>query len=168
MKSKASRSADALKLLALAALSAGVLTPVAAQAQGPGVFRAVTLDMSGIPPGAFETRRDLQACLSRALPQAFAGRVNPGARNAPVLVVRPSTVFLANAAATTIRDEFSSGSGTVSLDSLEGEAIVGGQRVPVIVSANPDFGAIGALGYASRVRTETLCQNFAYWVARKV
>jgi hypothetical protein len=168
MRSQALFSAKALKGAALAAFAAVTLLAATGESRAQATFRAIQIDMSGVPGGAAETRSNLQACLAVKLPEAFAGRINPGARNAPVLTVRPTTVWLANAAATNIRDAFSSGEGTTSLDSLEGEAIVGGQRIPLIVSANPDFGAVGALGYASRVRTDVLCSSFAYWLAKKV
>ena len=161
-------SVKALKSAVLAGFAVVALLATIGEGRAQATFRAIQIDMSGVPGGAAETRQNLQACLSVKLPEAFAGRINPGARNAPVLTVRPTTVWLANAAATNIRDAFSSGEGVTSLDSLEGEAIVGGQRIPLIVSANPDFGAIGALGYASRVRTDVLCNSFAYWLARKV
>lgn len=161
MKSPASRSVKALA-------GAAALGLLSAAAQAQGVYSGVRIDMSAIPSGAFETKQQLQACLSRALPQALAGRVSPGARGAPLIVVRPLTVWLANAAATDIRDKFGGGIGTTSLDSLEGEVIVGGARVPITVSGNPDFGTQGLPEYNARVRTETLCQNFAYWVARRV
>jgi hypothetical protein len=161
-------SAKVLKSAALAGFAAVSLLATTGESRAQATFRAIQIDMSGVPGGAVETRRNLQACLAVKLPEAFAGRINPGARNAPVLTVRPTTVWLANAAATNIRDAFSSGEGTTSLDSLEGEAIVGGQRFPLIVSANPDFGAVGVVGYASRVRTDILCNSFAYWLARKI
>ena len=161
-------SGKALKSAALAGFAAVILLSSAGESRAQATFRAIQIDMSGVPGGAFETRRDLQACLAAKLPEAFAGRINPGARNAPVLTVRPTSVWLANAAATNIRDAFSSGEGTTSMDSLEGEAIVGGQRIPLTVSANPDFGAVGVVGYTSRVRTDVLCSSFVYWLARKV
>ncbi len=162
MKSRISRFAEAAGLAGALLLAAG------AAAQAQAVYGGVRIDMSAIPNGAFQTKQQLQACLQRALPQALGARVSPGARGAPVVVVRPLTVWLANAAATDIRDDFGGGTGTTSLDSLEGEVIVGGQRVPVTVSANPDFGTQGLPEYNARVRTETLCQSFAYWVARRV
>jgi hypothetical protein len=168
MRSQVLYSAKAFRNATLAGFAAVALLAATGESRAQATFRAIQIDMSGVPGGAAETRSNLQACLSVKLPEAFAGRVNPGARNAPVLTVRPTTVWLANAAATNIRDAFSSGEGTTSLDSLEGEAIVGGQRVPLIVSANPDFGAVGTLGYASRVRTDVLCNSFAYWLARKI
>ena len=162
MKSRISRSVSLPAAFAVAGLAAG-----AAEAQG--VYSGIRIDMSAIPNGAFQTKQQLQACLQRSLPEALAGRVNPGARGAPVLVVRPLTVWLASGAATDIRDDFGgTGMGTTSLDSLEGEAIVGGARVPVTVSANPDFGTQGLPEYNARLRTEALCRNFAYWVARRV
>ncbi len=161
-------SGNVVKNGVLAACAALALLSATGESRAQAIFRGIQIDMSGIPGGAAVTRRDLQACLAVKLPEAFAGRVNPGARNAPVLTVRPTTVWLANAAATNIRDAFSSGEGTTSLDSLEGEAIVGGQRFPLIVSANPDFGAVGVVGYASRVRTDILCNSFAYWLAKKI
>ena len=158
-------SGKTVKSIALAAFAIAALLAATGESRAQASFRAIQIDMSGVPGGAAETRRNLQACLAVKLPEAFAGRINPGARNAPVLTVRPTTVWLANASATSIRNDFQSGEGTTSLDSLEGEAIVGGQRIPLIVSANPDF---GALGYASRVRTDVLCNSFAYWLAKKV
>jgi hypothetical protein len=162
MRSRVSRSAKAL----LAAVVLGCAAGGAAQAQS--VYGGLRIDLSAIPDGAFQTKRQLQACLGRALPEALAGRISPGARGAPLLVVRPRTVWLANVAATDIREEFGGGTGTTSLDSLEGDAIVGGTRIPVTVSANPDFGTQGLPEYNAQVRTETLCRTFAYWVARRV
>lgn len=162
MKSRISRFAEAAGLAGALLLAAGT----AAQAQS--VYGGVRIDMSAIPNGAYQTKKQLHACLQRTLPQALGARVSPGARGAPIIVVRPLTVWLGNAAATEIRDDFGGGSGTTSLDSLEGEVIVGGQRVPVTVSANPDFGTQGLPEYNARVRTETLCKSFAYWVARRV
>lgn len=161
-----SRISPFAKALAAAVVAVGALAPTGAQAQN--VYSGLRIDMSAIPNGAFQTKQQLQACLQRNLPAALGGRVDPGARGAPVLVVRPLTVWLGNAAATDIRDDFGGGIGTTSLDSLEGEAIVGGARIPVTVSANPDFGTQGLPEYNARVRTEALCRTFAYWVARRV
>jgi len=169
MKSRISRFVEAAALASLT-MAAAVASGGAAQAQAAqgAVYSGLRIDMSAIPAGAFETKQQLATCLQRNLPQALAGRIAPGQRGAPVLVVRPLTVWLANVTATDIRDERGGGAGTVSLDSLEGEAIAGGARVPVTVSANPDFGTQGLPEYNARVRTETLCQSFAYWVARRV
>ncbi len=168
MRSKASHFARALKFFAVAGLVALAPVLAAGESQAQSVFRGVQIDMSGIPSGALETRRDLQACLAAKLPAVLAGRINPGARNAPVLVVRPTSVWLASIIATTTSEDDRGGSGTSSLDQLEGEAILPGRRVPLLVSANPDFGTTGAAGYNARVRTEALCTNFVYWIARKI
>ncbi len=162
MKSRISRFAEAGALAGALVLSAG------AAVQAETVYGGVRIDMSAIPNGAAQTKQQLQACLQRYLPLALGGRISLGARGAPIIVVRPLTVWLGNSAATDVRDRFGGGSGATSLDSLEGEVIVGGQRVPVTVSANPDFGTQGLPEYNARVRTEILCQSFAYWVARRV
>jgi hypothetical protein len=164
MRSLASRSAEAA--LAAAALLLGL---GAASAQGPSVFREVRLDMSGLPPGAVETRRALGACLAQSLPVAFAGRVNPGARGAPVLVVRPTSVWLAPATTGVVGsgwrgDRMEAG----SPDTMEGEAVIGGARVPLMVAAGPEAPSLAAPLQQAYRRTDQLCQSFVYWLARKV
>jgi hypothetical protein len=165
MKSLALRSAEAT--IAAAAL---LLTAGAASAQGGAVFREVRLDLSGLPTGAAETRRTLGACLAQNLPLAFAGRVNPGARGAPVLIVRPTSVWLAPPSSGTGNDLHGGNGRTdfVSPDSMEGEAIIGSTRVPLMVTTGAEPPSLAApLQQASR-RTTQLCQSFAYWLARKV
>ncbi len=160
--------ASTLRIAVVLAAAAGMQVFSAGESQAQTVFRAIQIDMSGIPSGAFETRRDLQACLAAKLPQAFAGRVNAGQRSAPVLVVRPTSVWLASIMTTMTSEDDRGGNGTASLDQLEGEAIVAGQRIPLLVSANPDFGSVANAGNQARLRTETLCTSFALWLARKV
>jgi hypothetical protein len=159
-------SADAARAaLAAAALA---LTSAVASAQGASVFREVRIDLSGLPPGAADTRRQIGACLSQNLPLAFAGRVNAGARGAPVLVVRPTSVWLAPPVPPSGDDRAGGRMEMSSPDAMEGEAIVGGARIPLLVSgqsAPPNPGA--PLAQALR-RTDSLCQSFAYWLARKV
>jgi hypothetical protein len=165
MRSLASRSAEA----ALAA-AAFLLWSGAASAQGATVFREVRLDMSGLPTGAVETRRALGACLSQNLPLAFAGRVNPGARGAPVLVVRPTSIWLSPPSAGTGSDlgGGSSRFDAASPDSMEGEAIIGGVRVPLLVTSGGETPSLAAPLQQANRRTNQLCQSFAYWLARKV
>jgi hypothetical protein len=170
MKLQVSRFANRgmVKALGLSVTALVAVLGLTGAASAQGVIRAVQIDMSGIPSGAAETRADLQACLARSIPQAFAGRINPAQRNAPVLVVRPTSVWLANVAASSVREEFGGSMGTTSLDSLEGVGILGGQSIPLTVSANPDFGTIGLPAYNARVRTDALCTSFVYWLARKI
>jgi hypothetical protein len=139
-----------------------------AVAQGPSVFREVRLDLSGLPSGAVETKQALGACLSQSLPVAFAGRVNPGARGAPVLVVRPTSVWLAPPANSSGDDRGNNRSELSSPDFMEGEALVGQTRIPLQVSGGGEYPSpITPLQQANR-RTIQLCQSFAYWLARKV
>jgi hypothetical protein len=167
MKSRVFASANSLAaalLLGIAALAPSNL----AWAQAPAVFRSVNIDMSGIPSGAVETRRQLQACLTRAVPAALGGRVQVGARAAPVLTVRPTSVWLTNQGTASISDDYNTKQGSSGADVLEGEAVIGNRRIPVSAAANGDFGATSWTEYGARLRTEQLCQNFAHWLARKV
>jgi hypothetical protein len=166
MRSLASHSADIARgALAAAALA---LSAAAASAQGPGVFREVRVDLSGLPPGAAETRRHLGACLSRSVPVALAGRINPGARGAPVLVVRPTSVWLAPPLPPSGESGFGGRPELSSPDFMEGEAIVGGARVPLSVSGGSASQSPIAAEQQAFWRTDQLCQSFAYWLARKV
>jgi hypothetical protein len=167
MKSRVFASASCLGAALL--LASTTLAPInPAVAQTPAVFRSVQIDMSGIPTGALEARRQLQACLSRAVPAALAGRVQPGARGAPVLTVRPTTLWLANQDAAGMSDDFNSKQGSGGADVLEGEAIIGSQRISISAAANGDLGATGWTEYGARLRTDQLCTNFALWLARKI
>jgi hypothetical protein len=144
----------------------GVSSPVVAQ--NASVFKGIRIDMSGLPTGAVETRRDLQTCLARALPQAFSGRIDPSKSTVSILIVRPTGVWLGTSTSTSLNDEFSRNEGGGSMDSMEGEAIAGTRRVPLMVSASSDFGNSGAAEANARLRTNTLCSNFALWLARKI
>jgi hypothetical protein len=153
-----------------AAAIALLLAPELAAAQGPAVYREVRLDMSGLPTGAVEVRRALGACLAQNLPVAFAGRISPGARGAPVLVVRPTSIWLAPPP-TGGDSEFGGGSGNLdasSPDSMAGEAIIGGTRVPLTVMAGGGTPSLAAPLQQAYNRTTQLCQSFAYWLARKI
>jgi hypothetical protein len=167
MRSLALHSADVAK----AALAAAVLVLCApgASAQGATVFREVKLDLSGLPAGAVETRRQLGACLAQSLPIAFAGRVNPSARNAPVLVVRPTSVWLAPPA--TMSGDDRTGGGRMEVagpDFMEGEAVIGGTRIPLSVSGAGEYPSLAAPLQQAERRTNQLCQSFAYWLARRI
>jgi hypothetical protein len=157
-----------LRHWSFASLLALITVTIPAAAQNVSVFKGIRIDVSGLPTGAFEARRDVQACLVRALPQAFAGRIDPSKSAAHVLIVRPTSVWLGTSATTSINDEFSRNDSAGSMDSMEGEAFAGNQRVPLMVSASSDFGSVGAPEYNARLRTNTLCSNFALWLARKI
>jgi hypothetical protein len=165
MRSLASRSAEAAFAATALLLASG-----AASAQGAGVFREVRLDMSGLPTGAVETRRVLGACLAQNLPLAFAGRVNPGARGAPVLIVRPTGVWLSPPSGGSGSDlgGGSSRFDAMSPDSMEGEAIIGATRVPLLVTTGAETPSLAAPLQQANRRTTQLCQAFVHWLARKV
>lgn len=166
MRSPVLRSVDIMRgLVAAAALA---LSASAASAQGGAVYREVRLDLSGLPPGATETKAQLGACLARNLPVAFAGRLNPSARGAPVLVVRPTGVWLAPPGTPTGDERNGGRSQNSSPDFMEGVAIIGNSRVPVSVSGAGESSSVVAPYQQAARRTEQLCQSFAYWLARKV
>jgi hypothetical protein len=154
--------------LALGLAAAGFGASEASAQQS--TFRQVRVDVSGLPQGAAFARADLGACLSRMLPQAFAGRINPSALNAPVLVIRPTSVDLTPQAAGSwgLGSTRFSTDNTSSMDSMSGEALIGGQRIPLTVNAAPPSGAAATTEYVARIRTQSLCQSFAYWIARRV
>ncbi len=163
MRSPASRFASGVAVTA-ALLCAASPT----HAQDRSVFREVRVDLSGLPPGAAETRRLMGACLAQNLPIAFAGRVNPAQRGAPVLVVRPTSVWLAPPPSSSGDDHRGSRLESGSSDYMEGEALVGGRRVPLSVAGGAaPVSPVAALNQAI-LRTDQLCQSFAYWLARKV
>jgi hypothetical protein len=139
-----------------------------ALAQGPAVFREVRLDLSGLPTGAVETRRDLGACLSQSLPLAFAGRINPSLRGAPVLIVRPTSIWLSAPFGGGGDDRSSMRYEAQSPDFMEGEAIIGAARIPLSVSGGSEAPSLAAPLQQAKRRTDNLCQSFAYWLARRV
>jgi hypothetical protein len=104
----------------------------------------------------------MQACLSRYVPAAFAGRINPAARNAPILVVRPFTLTLTEST----NNEDGGGSG--GSDMMEGEAVVGATRIPLLVSTAPLISSPAFAEAAARQRMDALCNSFTYWLARKI
>jgi hypothetical protein len=174
MKSQALHSAEktlrstALTLAAVAAAALLLGAATGASAQSGAVFREVKIDLSGLPQGAVEAKRDIAACLAQSLPLAFAGRVNPSARQAPVLVVRPTVVWLSPPVYGSGDDRSGGHVEMQSPDVMEGEAIIAGARVPLMVSSGAEGPSLGAPEAAARRRTDRLCQSFAYWLARKI
>jgi hypothetical protein len=167
MRSLALRSADMIRALAAAAVLS--VTAGSAMAQDASVFREVRIDLSGLPQGAAETRRALGACLSQNLPLALAGRVNPSARGAPVLIVRPTAVWLSPPSTASGADRNGGGRYEApSPDTIEGEAIIGGTRVPLFAMSGGEPPSLAAPLQQAQRRTDQLCQAFAYWLARKV
>jgi hypothetical protein len=159
--SSSSKAKLSAVLAAVAALAAFSVAP-AAQAQNPSVFKAIRIDVSALPPGAGFARNQMQACLSRYVPAAFAGRINPNAGNAPVMLVRPFTVTLVE---NSTNDDSGGGGGS---DTMEGEAIVGKVRIPLIVSGLGQSSSPAFAEAVARQRMDALCSSFAYWLARKI
>jgi hypothetical protein len=138
-----------------------------AKAQAPSVYRGIRVDMSAIPAGARQTREDIQVCLSLGLPRAFAGRINASAQGAPLLIVRPLSIWLAPMSAGISSDDFGKTESNVGFDTMEGEAIIGNRRVPLTVTASAPSSIVLPVEVA-RQRAITLCNNFVGWLARKI
>jgi hypothetical protein len=153
-------------LVATVAILASNIIPAAAQS--PTIYRGIRVDMSGIPAGARQTRDDLQVCLSLGLPRAFEGRIKSSAQGAPVLIVRPTSVWLAPMGSSPNSDDFGSSDSNTGFDSMEGEVIVGNRRVPITVSAGAPSNAAVMSVDAARMRAISLCNSFVGWVARKL
>jgi hypothetical protein len=160
MKSPASHFARTAGLAA-AILAGGI---AATSAQPTQTFRAVRVDVSGLPAGAGFAREQFSQCLVRALTQNLAPRIN--ARATQVLVVRPTAVYLAPQ--TSDGGRRFGGTGGAS-DWVSGEAIIGRTRIPLDVSVAADgFGSMSMPLTNAYRRTESLCNSFAYWLAQKL
>lgn len=169
MKSQVSLFASKAALMLLggaALLLATVASP--ASAQSGAVFQAVRVDLSGLPTGATQTRADIQACLANGLPRVLAGRLNPGARGAPVLIVRPTDIYFTSTSNTSGGQGFGGGTSQIGLDEMSGDAIVGGQRIVIKAANSPISGSNTLPESVARVRTLTLCNNFIFALARKI
>jgi hypothetical protein len=142
------------------ALSALVST---AAAQAPAVFSGVRVDLSALPAGATFARRQLGECLQRYVTESFAGRIAPRS-GAPVMVVRPQFLDLSTSIS---NPGGSANDNDWSPDTLQGEVIFGGRRVPLLVTGAGGGSSAYPVENAAR-RTDELCRSFAYWLARKI
>jgi hypothetical protein len=140
-----------------------------AQAQSPGRFSRIMIDTRDLAArGAGLEARQLQACLPDALARAFAGRIVPGDRSAPVLTVRIQAVSLAGGAGTGGVGRGSLRESGHDTDYIEGDAIVGG-RVYSMLAVHP---ASNGIAYDAMVnarhRVDDLCRQFAGWLPWKL
>jgi hypothetical protein len=164
LSNMASKSALAFAVI----ISCVTASAIPAAAQSPTIYRGIRVDMSGIPSGARQTRDDLQVCLSLGLPRAFAGRIIASAQGAPLLIVRPTSVWLAPLGSSPTSEKFGTVDSNVGFDSLEGEAIIGNRRMPIRVSAGAPSNASTMSVDQARMRTISLCNSFVGWVARQI
>jgi hypothetical protein len=164
-KSVAAKRLAAGVIGASAALMAAAVGP--ASAQSSGVFQGIRIDLSGLP-GASQTRADMQACLASALPKVLGSRINPGARGAPVLTVRPTSIYFANTSNVNSNSGPNGGSSQIGLDEIDGDAIIGGQVIRIKAANSPISGAHNLPESIARLRTVTLCNNFVFALARRV
>jgi hypothetical protein len=140
-----------------AGLAAGVLATTLVLAGGlPAAAQASLVRVDVSPLGRSLEGQVLARCLPQAAASALAGRVN-----APVLV-RVTAISLSG-------DDFSVGGRGRTFergqanDYIEGEAIIGGRRVPMLSVVPVQYYGINAQQAAVR-RAEALCTTFASWL----
>jgi hypothetical protein len=156
------------------ALAFAFAAPVAAASPALAAFRAIEVDLSGLAGGDRVLRSDLSACLAANMAQSLVGRLSPGDRSAPTLVLRPRAVQLAPLYGyNTVRTGFADGVGT---DYIEGDALIvpagrarAAERIPMLAATAADFGgAMMAPTENARRRTAALCHSFTHWIGRSL
>jgi hypothetical protein len=152
------------------ASAAALMTGADLQAQPTPVYGRLTVDVSrlqelGLGRYAGFVRSNLAAVLQRA----FAGRL--GARGAPALVVRVTSVQLSAWAGSEGGSRRFGGGGGSSTDYMDGEALVVSGRE--VLRRHPQLSALNAssggpwYGADNELkRTVALCEHYAAWLAR--
>lgn len=150
-------------LLGLAAVSAAIpfarFFSTEAFAQSGRTVSRIVVDTGPLEArGARGAAAVIGQQLRASLPKEFAGRIGRG----PVLTVRIHTVLLSHFA----------GGGTdfsgVPSDYLEGELIVGQERIPLQVSVSADSGGAWYVPGFEERRLRALADGFASWARRRV
>jgi hypothetical protein len=165
---------DWAKLLRGAAVAAGayLLGSAAMAANGPPLppgahFRAIKVDVS---PVAHDVGEPTAGWLAQALPgelqAVFAGRLAPGDRSAPTLVVRIDRVFFGNSGIGLLGPA----GATEAIDNIEGAGIVVGANggtlgvYPLFNALNNYTGGVNYETGAAQSRVNSLAHSFAYWL----
>lgn len=149
-------------LLGLAAVSAAIpfarFFSTEAFAQSGRTVSRIVVDTGPLEArGARGAAAVIGQQLRASLPKEFAGRIGRG----PVLTVRIHTVLLSH---------FSGGrdfSGVPS-DYLEGELVIGQERIPLQVSVSSDSGGAWYVPGFEERRLRALADGFASWARRRV
>jgi hypothetical protein len=151
----------AAALFAIAAVGLAAL-PAQAQSSRRGAGPAVQVDTRPLASlGARLEAGRLQECLPVAIGQQLAGRNAP-----PVLVVVRAVSIAAVAGVNGTESRL--GQGGQALDQLEGDVIVNGRRVPLLVGSSP-WGSIGRDPTANVLqRVDSLCATFAQWIPSRL
>jgi hypothetical protein len=143
----------------MAAIAAQFLVPISAGfAQGRTVSRIVVdtrpLEARGGRGAAAILRAQLQASLQRE----FAGSIGRG----PELVARVNSVLLSSG------EGGGDDSGSVHSDYLEGEIVIGKERIPILVTVSSDTAGAWYLPDIEQRRLRALADSFASWARRRV
>jgi hypothetical protein len=171
MRSSTSSLSDRRAVLfGLAAVLAAAGLPGSAKAAYAGPFRGVAVDVGPMiarsGPGPFPSL--VRAELTRALEQAFAGRIVPQDKRLPVLVVTVKSVsFSAFSGGTGGRG--SHGGGDPGNDWFEGWITVGDETQPLLVNhASPGSGERFGVERDEALRLHGVLQATAYWTRRRL
>lgn len=156
------------------ALLAGALALTATPAFALPVehVRAIRLDLDPLAARGLAGFADyVRPLLQQALGTAFAARLAPGDRRAPVLVVSVSDVRLSSFVG---GDGFRGLSGGGPQDYIEGVGTLLGSggalisRTPILQATPASASGAWYLPDNERRRIATLARNFAYWLNRRV
>lgn len=128
-----------------------------ALAQKQGIGRIVVDTRPLEARGAHWAAATIRPLLQQSLQRQLAGRIGRG----PTLTVRVHSLLMAPFAG---QDRF----GGMPNDFLEGEAVFGQERVPILTSLPASVGGSGHLPGTDALRVRALVDAFAGWVARRV
>jgi hypothetical protein len=152
-----------------ASLAFGALTSIGASsawAQAQTKFRAIKVDVSALPgKGLGPEASWLEQDLPGPLRAAFAGRVAPGDRAAPTLVVRIDTVIIGQSG-----DAGGPFGATLARDQIEGAGVVvapNGRPIatyPMFATLRADTGGSAREMNSVRGRVAELANSFAQWL----
>jgi hypothetical protein len=150
-------------------LAFGALTSIGASsawAQAQTKFRAIKVDVSALPgKGLGPEASWLEQDLPGPLRAAFAGRLAPGDRAAPTLVVRIDTVIIGQSG-----DAGGPFGATLARDQIEGAGVVvapNGRPIatyPMFATLRADTGGSAREMNSVRGRVAELANSFAQWL----
>jgi hypothetical protein len=169
---------DKLKVLRRAAVVVGavgvsLVASLAAMAQSApplgssAHFRAIKVDVAPLARGVGEPTASWMAqALPGPLQEAFAGRVTPGDRRAPTLIVRIDTVFLGQSGPGGLE----LGNDAEARDEIQGAGVVVGADgrtlgvYPLFTVQNNFTGGVNYEMGTEHRRVAELAQSFARWL----
>ena len=171
VQSRSLRRAMAVGLAAIGALASAALAQEAPPLGSGAHFRAIKIDVSGAARyGGLPEANWAAEALPAPLHEAFAGRLEPGNRSAPTLVVRIDRILLGQSD----NGIFGAGAAVQARDYIEGAGVVVGSDgrtlgvYPLLdVVYNYTGGANYEVGTGQR-RVDVLARDFASFLPGKM